>query len=368
MLEFLVDNIFVLFAKKVFLQTVGIPIWVPIVPPFFCWHLYVLIQSVFHTVFALKRKATVSYSVQSNLQVHRWCVVHKQTRIQKLSWSDVSCWNWDHWHHGEYHFFFLPIFTTVDWEGWLTHTSIYDERDDFNYYITNFPFMSSNIPSSPAYCVFISQFIHYDRAYSSYECFILRARRLSRKLIKQGYIVEHLKSSFRKFYSRYVEFVQQYEVSFSRMLNEILTLDHQWLPSRSDIPHLSWAWYRAWPSRKYEWFPWSIRNGCSMTKGNPYPSGYLAPFPFWDCLCSYCLDQIPRISNVFTRIFTLNIPWFFLDFAHFKILKYVYIYVINFNNYFIIIHYSTSIRYRWPSWFVLHINSVGVCIWFLNTL
>ena len=29
------------------------------------------------------------------------------------------------------------------------HTSIYDKRDDFNFHITNFPFLSSNIRSSP---------------------------------------------------------------------------------------------------------------------------------------------------------------------------------------------------------------------------
>ena len=34
---------------------------------------------------------------------------------------------------------------------------------------------------------------------SSYECFILRARRLSSKLLKEEYLVERLKSSFRKF-------------------------------------------------------------------------------------------------------------------------------------------------------------------------
>ena len=29
------------------------------------------------------------------------------------------------------------------------HTSLYDKCDDFNFHITNFPFPSSNIPSSP---------------------------------------------------------------------------------------------------------------------------------------------------------------------------------------------------------------------------
>ena len=82
--------------------------------------------------------------------------------------------------------------------------------------------------------MFISQLIRYARACSSYECFILRARRLSSKLLKQGYLVERLKSSFRKFYGRYGDLVEQYGVTLSRMLNDILTLDQQWLPYRSD--------------------------------------------------------------------------------------------------------------------------------------
>ena len=142
------------------------------------------------------------------------------------------------------------------------HTSFYDKRDDFNFQITNFPFLSSNIPSSPAYGVFISQLIRYARACSSYECFILRARRLSSKLLNQGYLVERLKSSFRKFYGRYGDLVEQYGVTLSRMLNDILTLDQQWPPYRSDFAPISWPLYRAWPSPNYEWFPWSIRNGC----------------------------------------------------------------------------------------------------------
>ena len=64
----------------------------------------------------------------------------------------------------------------------LLHTSLYDNRDDFNFHITNFPFLNSNISFSPAYGVFISQFIPYVRASSSYQCFILRVVRLSNKL------------------------------------------------------------------------------------------------------------------------------------------------------------------------------------------
>ena len=51
---------------------------------------------------------------------------------------------------------YLDLLLSIGRDGQL-HTSIYDKRDDFNFHITNFPFLSSNIPSSPAYGVFISQ-------------------------------------------------------------------------------------------------------------------------------------------------------------------------------------------------------------------
>ena len=41
------------------------------------------------------------------------------------------------------------------------HTSMYDKRDDSNFHIINFPSLSSNIPTSPAFGVFISQLTAY---------------------------------------------------------------------------------------------------------------------------------------------------------------------------------------------------------------
>ena len=125
---------------------------------------------------------------------------------------------------------YLDLLLSIESDGQL-RTSLYDKRDDFNFHITNFPFLSSNIPSSPAYGVFILQLIRYAKACSSYECFILRAARLSSKLLGQGYVMERLKSSLMKFYGRYGDFIKHYEVSLSQMLHAILGHDHvQWHP------------------------------------------------------------------------------------------------------------------------------------------
>ena len=130
------------------------------------------------------------------------------------------------------------------------HTSLYEKRDDFNFHITNFPFLSSNIPSSPAYGVFIPQLIRYVRASSSYECFILRAVRLSNKLPGQGYVKELLRSSLRKFCGRYGDLIKQYEVPLSRMLQDILDDDHlQWNPPL--IRHITNFWPYYWSGPYY---------------------------------------------------------------------------------------------------------------------
>ena len=41
-----------------------------------------------------------------------------------------------------------------------------DKRDDFDFPVVNYPYLSSNIPESPAYGVFVSQLIRYDRVCS----------------------------------------------------------------------------------------------------------------------------------------------------------------------------------------------------------
>ena len=50
-------------------------------------------------------------------------------------------------------------------------TKLYDKRDAFGFHIVNFSFMSSNIPSAPAYGVYASQLIRYARCCSNYSDF-----------------------------------------------------------------------------------------------------------------------------------------------------------------------------------------------------
>ena len=230
---------------------------------------------------------------------------------------------------------YLDLLLSIGRDGQL-HTSIYDKRDDFNFHITNFPFLCSNISSSPAYGVFISQLIRYARACSSYECFILRARRLSSKLLKQGYLAERLKSSFRKFYGRYGDLIQQYEVSLSRMLNDILILDQQWLPNQSDFPPISWHWYRAWPSPIMSGFHGALATGVACQQGTlTLPDTWFRP-PLWDLLVLHLLrpdsSNLPCLYSTFHLEYPLVLSRFcflYVTYVESLFLKQIY----SFNYY-----------------------------------
>jgi len=76
----------------------------------------------------------------------------------------------------------------IDSEGRL-RTKFYVKRYDLNFAIVNFQFICSNIPATPAYIVYISQFIRYSRDCGSYQYFRDRGLMLARKLLYQVFLL-----------------------------------------------------------------------------------------------------------------------------------------------------------------------------------
>ena len=95
--------------------------------------------------------------------------------------------------------------------------SIYDKRDDFTFRIVNFPHMDSNIPTNPAYDVYISQLVRYARIRSSKVDFMNRLRRLSLRLRQQGFVTNLLQKSFNKFFNRHGLIVVRYGATLREM-------------------------------------------------------------------------------------------------------------------------------------------------------
>jgi hypothetical protein len=113
---------------------------------------------------------------------------------------------------------FLDLCLEIDDSGQLS-TKIYNKQNDFNFKIINFPNMCSNIPASPAYGVYISQWIGYARANSNYSDFLKRHLHLRNRLLDQDYEKIRFFRSLKKFIFRYQDRVEIFSVSAETIIN-----------------------------------------------------------------------------------------------------------------------------------------------------
>ena len=120
---------------------------------------------------------------------------------------------------------------------------------------------------------------------------------------------------FRKFYGRYGDLIQQYEVSLSWMLNDILILDQQWLPNQSDFPPISWPWYRPWPSPIMSGFHGAFATGVACQQGTLTDTWFRPPF--WDLLMLQLLrpnsSNLPCLYSTFHLEYPLVLSRFCFD-------------------------------------------------------
>jgi hypothetical protein len=221
LLDFLIDNIFVEFGGHVFQQTIGIPMGTNCAPLLADLFLYTyetdFIQDLLRKGkkdLASKFNLTFRYiddvlSINNNTISNYLDIIYpSELEINETSESFSST-------------SYLDLFLEFDSQGNLT-TKIYDKRDDFNFPIVNFPYLSSNIPTSPAYGVFVSQLIRYARACSRYTDFLNRSMLLANKLLTQGYLLPKLISTLKKFYGRHHDLINKYDVHVSKLCLDIL--------------------------------------------------------------------------------------------------------------------------------------------------
>ena len=117
---------------------------------------------------------------------------------------------------------YLDLLFTRDKSNNIT-TKLNDKRKTFGFHIVNFPFMSSDISSAPAYGVYASQLIRYARCCSNYSDFLSRHRALVTRLLSQGYKVNRLSNTFKKFYGIHTDLVGQYKKNACQMFADSIS-------------------------------------------------------------------------------------------------------------------------------------------------
>ena len=104
-----------------------------------------------------------------------------QLTVEKANKSD---------HLADYH-----DFTLITDNGGRLSTRLHDKRDDFDFHIVDFSFLSSNIPPGSSCGVYISQLIRYAGCCSHYDDFRYCHKCLVDRLLSQaGYMVTRLYS------------------------------------------------------------------------------------------------------------------------------------------------------------------------------
>ena len=114
---------------------------------------------------------------------------------------------------------YLDLTFIIDSEGKLL-TRLNDESDDFDFHTVNFSFLSSNIPSSPSYVVYILQLVRCAQCCSHYEYFRYHHKFLDDRLLSQSYIALRLEKSFKNFYGRYQDLIEKYDMSVKVIVND----------------------------------------------------------------------------------------------------------------------------------------------------
>ena len=182
MLEFLIDNIFVIFGERVFQQTVGIPMGTNCAPLLTDLFLYSY-EADFIQGLLKKNEKKLARSFNFKFRYADDVLSLNNSRfgdfvdriypigleIEDTTGTDMSA-------------SYLDMHLEVGSEGRL-RTKLYDKRDDFNFLIVNLQFICSKIPAAPAYGVYLSQLIRYSRACGSYQDILDRGLLLTRKLL-----------------------------------------------------------------------------------------------------------------------------------------------------------------------------------------
>ena len=220
-MEYLIDNIYVSIGNRVYRQCVGIPMGTDCAPLlanlFLFYYEYKYMKNLIkkNIILAKKFNNTMRYiddlltlnNTQFDAAIQD--IYPQELQLKKTTESATAL-------------SYLDVLITID--NGRYSTAVFDKRDSFTFKIVNFAHLSSNIPSKPAYGVYISQLVRIGRICSNFVQFKLRHYTLTQKLMKQGFWYSGLCMAFRKFARSHVGIITKYGCSVRKHIEEGICL------------------------------------------------------------------------------------------------------------------------------------------------
>jgi hypothetical protein len=209
LIDWLIDNTYVVVGDKVLRQTIGIPMGTDCAPYLanlflFSYEFKWMNQQLKKKNFKIlnKFKYCARY-IDDLLLINNNKIMEKYKSI--IYPSELILTTEDK-KNKEVHYLDLNISITKYGFSY----NIYDKRDSFNFPIVSFPHLSGNIPMSHSYSVFFAQLVRYARGCLHFKDFQQRTLSLTTKLIKQNFKRDKLRSVYKKFFYKYKYLIVKY--------------------------------------------------------------------------------------------------------------------------------------------------------------
>ena len=193
-LSYLLDNIYIIFGTELYRQIVGIPMGTNCAPLVAYLFLYCyerdfmdfrnhdnyadVIEALNSTAMFLDDLLNINNPYFEGM-INQ--IYPLELQLNKANISDTEAP-------------FLDLHLSVA-NGFVS-SKIYEKRDDFDFDTVNFPFLDGDIPRRALYGVYICQLIRFARVCNHVADFNARNKRLSTKLLQQGYRYHKLRNTF----------------------------------------------------------------------------------------------------------------------------------------------------------------------------
>ena len=118
MLEYLIDNIFVEFAGRIFQQIISIPIGTnctPLLADLF----FILVWGGVCITSPQSRQETRCTTIQFHLQIYRWCIVSEKHKICRVFGIHLSTWTWNKGNNGDCSLILILGLLSLHWQNLL---------------------------------------------------------------------------------------------------------------------------------------------------------------------------------------------------------------------------------------------------------
>ena len=200
-IEMIVDNSYVLYKQCIYRQVIGIPMGTSCAP-----HLANIFLFMYESAYIqelIRSGQHVKAALLSNIFRYQddaivfndnglFGDVYKDIYPEELILLNTNI------HRTNVHYLDLNIFL----QSGIFKYSLFDKRNDFNFNVISYPFLSGNIPKIPTYGVYVSQLIRFCNVSS--ESMKNAVLSLNNKLTKQGFVVQTLKRKFQQFATKYI--------------------------------------------------------------------------------------------------------------------------------------------------------------------